>query len=724
MDRLEGLNAQQLQAVSAPLGPVLVLAGPGSGKTRVLTHRIAYLIDHFGARPSEIMAMTFTNKAAREMRSRVDALLQDSPGSALGVSLGTFHALSARILRREADRLPFTRSFVIFDDADQQALMRKVIKELGLDSKQATPRRILATISNAKNELIDQDTFAAGSYYGEIVRRAYQRYQQLLMENNALDFDDILFWVVRLLRDDEDLQDAYRRRYQHLLVDEFQDTNTAQYVLLRFLSSEESDLFVVGDADQSIYRWRGADYRNVLRLQEDYPKANVILLEQNYRSTQTILDAAMAVIDRLPARRKKRLFTDRGRGVPIVVHEAFNEADEAMFVVDKIAELTLTNEAEPGDCAVMYRTNAQSRVLEEAFFKAGVPYRLLGAQRFYGRREVKDVVGYLRLIHNPADQISLLRVLNVPPRSIGSKTVDTLLQTAAKGNMAPVEVLFDLAKNPESERASAFPARSAKALSDFGRKLADWIGLKEQLSVAELIDRVLADIGYREYLEAGGEEGQDRWANVLELRGVVEEITELDLTTFLEHVALVSDQDTLTEGLNAPILLTMHAAKGLEFKVVFIIGLDDGVLPHQRSFEDLEAMAEERRLFYVGVTRAEDRLFLVRAFRRRLAGVLLVNEPSRFLMDVPSDLLDGDMVGHQTPAQASFSRQTRWESSRPSPKQARYRVGMRVKHRSFGEGIVVEAQLVGGDEEIAVNFEGAGMKRLLAGFASLEVLED
>ncbi len=723
MDRLKDLNDQQRQAVSAPLGPVLVLAGPGSGKTRVLTHRIAYLIDHYEVRPGEIMAMTFTNKAAREMRSRVDALLEGSPGSALGVSLGTFHALSAKILRREADRLPFTRSFVIFDESDQQALMRQVIKELSLDPKQATPGRILATISNAKNELIDQHTFAAGSYYGEIVRRAYQRYQELLLENNALDFDDILFWVVKLLRDDQALQAGYRQRFPHILVDEFQDTNTAQYILLRLLSSEEPDLFVVGDADQSIYRWRGADYRNVLRLQEDYPQVSVILLEQNYRSTQTILDAAMAVIDRLPARRKKRLFTDRGRGVPIDAHEAYNEADEALYVVDKIAELTFTNEAEPGDCAVMYRTNAQSRALEEAFFKAGVPYRLLGAQRFYARREVKDVVGYLRLIHNPADQVSLLRVLNVPPRGIGSKTVETLLQAAATKKIAPAEVLLDLAKDSGSEHANEFAARPARVLGDFWCLLVEWMAIKEELPVAELIDRVLADVGYRNYLEASGEEGQDRWANVLELRGVAEEIPELDLTTFLEHVALVSDQDTLTEGLNAPILLTLHAAKGLEFKVVFIIGLDDGVLPHQRSFDDSEAMAEERRLFYVGVTRAEDRLFLVRAFRRRLAGVSLINEPSRFLTDIPSDLLEGDLVGHRTPAQASYARQTRWDDDRPSPKQARYRVGMRVKHRTFGEGIVVDAELVGGDEEITVNFEGTGMKRLLAGFAALEVLE-
>jgi DNA helicase-2/ATP-dependent DNA helicase PcrA len=724
MNQLQHLNEQQRQAVTAPLGPLLVLAGPGSGKTRVLTHRIAYLIDQYGVRPDEIMAMTFTNKAAREMRNRVDVLLEDTPGSALGVNLGTFHALSARILRREADRLPFTRAFVIFDDSDQQALMRQVINELNLDPKQASPGKILSTISNAKNELIDDETFSAGSYYGEIVRRAFQRYQQLLLENNALDFDDLLFWVVRLLRDDVDLQARYRQRFPQILVDEFQDTNTAQYVLLQLLSGEEPSLFVVGDADQSIYRWRGADYRNVLRFQEDYPQAQVILLEQNYRSTQTILDAAMAVIDRLPARRKKNLFTDRGSGAAIEIHEAFSEADEAMFVVEKIAELTLAGDADPGDCAVMYRTNAQSRALEEAFFKAGVPYRLVGAQRFYARREVKDIVGYLRLIHNPADQVSLLRVLNVPSRGIGSKTVETMLHTAAEAGITPVEVLLNLGTGSDAKHSGAFSARAQKALSGFGRKLEAWIERKEEFPLLELVDRVLADIGYREYLETSGEEGEDRWANVLELRGVAQEIPDLDLTTFLEHVALVSDQDTLTEGLNAPILLTLHAAKGLEFKVVFIIGLDDGVLPHQRSFDDSEAMAEERRLFYVGMTRAEDRLVLVRAFRRRLAGASLVNEPSRFLLDIPSDLLEGDLVGHQTPAQASFARQTRWESRKPSRKEPRYKAGMRVLHRTFGEGVIVETQMVGGDEEVAVNFEGVGMKRLLAGFAALKVLDE
>jgi len=439
MDLLKDLNSQQQHAVTAPPGPILVLAGPGSGKTRVLTHRIAYLIQQFGARPEEMIAVTFTNKAAREMSSRLRDLLGGLEAGAAGVSLGTFHALCARILRREADRLPVTRDFAIFDDADQQSLVRQALKELNLDPRQNPVGSIQAAISSAKNELILPTEYGASTYFAEVVRRVYVAYQNHLTANNALDFDDLLLWAVRLLREHDDLREKYRRRYPHILVDEFQDTNTAQYVLLRLLAGEQPDLFVVGDPDQSIYGWRGADYRNVKRFQEDHPKSQIILLEQNYRSTQTILDAAMAVIDRHPARQKKRLFTDRGSGPRIVFHEAYDETDEARFVIETISLLTLEGSANPGDCAVMYRANAQSRPLEEAFLKANLPYRLVGAQRFYGRREVKDVIAYLRLIQNPADQVSLLRVLNTPARGLGEKSVEALLRVAAEAMLSPGE---------------------------------------------------------------------------------------------------------------------------------------------------------------------------------------------------------------------------------------------------------------------------------------------
>jgi len=719
MDLLEGLNPQQRQAVTAPPGPVLVLAGPGSGKTRVLTHRLAYLVRHLGASPAEIMAVTFTNKAAREMTSRVGSLLG---GALSGVSLGTFHALCARILRREASLLPFNRDFVIFDESDQEALVRQALKALNLDPKQVQPGKVLGAISSAKNELLEPSALTGGSYFGEITRRAYERYQRLLLENNALDFDDLLLWTVRLLREQSEVRAAYQRRYAHLLVDEFQDTNTAQYELLRLLARPEPDLFVVGDPDQSIYRWRGADYRNVQRFEEDYPEARVILLEQNYRSTQIILDAAMAVIDRQSGRHRKSLFTDRGSGLLITYHEAYDEADEARYVVDTIAGLTLAGEAEPGDCTVMYRTNAQSRALEEAFFQAGLPYRLVGAQRFYGRREVKDLIAYLRLIQNPDDQVSLLRVLNTPPRGLGDKAVETLFFVAERASLPPGRLILDLAQGDRSEHAGAFAGRTAASLRSFGQALAAWVDAREKMLLPQLFDRVLADVGYQAYLDDGTEEGAERWENVLELRNAALEFTGVGLTSFLEQVALVSDQDTLTDSLNAPTLLTLHSAKGLEFPVVFILGLDDGVFPHQRSFPDAEAMAEERRLFYVGITRAKDRLHLVRAFRRSQFGTSGVTEPSRFLEDIPPDLIAGDFVGRRTRAEATYERQTRWEP-RPTARTARYRAGMRVRHPAFGEGIVLESRLANDDEEVTIEFEDVGAKRLAASLARLTLLD-
>jgi DNA helicase-2/ATP-dependent DNA helicase PcrA len=728
MQLLKDLNPQQHEAVTVPLGPVLVLAGPGSGKTRVLAYRIAYHISHLGTQPSKIMAMTFTNKAAREMGRRVEQLLgtTKSPQSTRNgnVTLGTFHSQCARILRREADRLPVSRQFVIFDEADQHTLIRHSLEALNLDPKQVQPAKVHNLISRAKNELIGLESFRADTHFAEVTRRVFERYQQLLFANNALDFDDLLMWTVRLLQEHEDLRKRYRRTYPHILVDEFQDTNTAQYVLLRLLAGEQPDLFVVGDPDQSIYRWRGADYRNVHRFQEDYPKAQLILLEQNYRSTQTILDAATAVIDRNPGRQRKRLFTDRGSGERVAIHEVFDEKDEARLVVDTISLLTYNKEAQPGDCAVMYRTNAQSRALEEAFLRAGLSYQLVGAQRFYGRREVKDIIAYMRLILNTSDQVSLLRVLNTPPRGIGPKTVEALLETARRANVSLSNVLLDIARGEESEFSGVFNQRACKALAGFGKVLQDWLDARTELPLVSLFDRILQDTAYRQYIDDGTEEGEERWANVMELRAAAQDFSEMGLTTFLEHVALVSDQDTLSDSQNAPTLLTLHAAKGLEFQTVFIIGLDDGVLPHQRSFDDPEAMAEERRLLYVGLTRAKDRVFLLHTFRRRQAGVSEVSRPSRFLKDIPLDLLEGDLIGHQTWDQASYQRQTHWDIEITMPTEARYRAGMRVQHPTFGEGIVMATQVEHDDEEVTVAFKQAGTKHLVASVADLEILED
>ncbi len=726
MQTLDQLNPQQLQAVTSPLGPILVRAGPGSGKTRVLSHRIAYLVRDLVTDPRKILAVTFTNKAAREMGSRVQKLLDNSPGGGVGnqgIRLGTFHATCAMLLRREAAYLPVTREFVIFDDADQQSLTRQVIKEMHLDPKQVSPSKVHGVISRAKNELIDVETFTADTYFNEIARRVYERYQALLVANNAVDFDDLLFYAVRILQNNEDLRRRYQHEYPHILVDEFQDTNMAQYALLQLLASDPPDLFVVGDPDQSIYRWRGADYRNVGRFKEDYPGARTILLEQNYRSTQTILDVATAVIDRNRGRVNKHLFTERGRGEPVLLHEAYDEADEASYVIDTIAKLTLIDDSDPRDCAVMYRTNAQSRALEEAFLRKGLPYRLVGAQRFYGRREVKDLIAYLRLVHNPVDKVSLLRIVNTPPRGIGAKTIESLLAIASSSQLEPYEVILELSRNQGSALEEGLQPRALRSIVDFGQHLDEWLQIRDQIALVELINKVLRDIGYQAYLVDGTEEGAERWENIEELRAVAEEYTDTGLITFLEHVALISDQDTLSETLNAPTLLTLHAAKGLEFQNVIIIGLDDGVLPHMRSFDDPEAMAEERRLFYVGVTRAMDRLILVRAFRRRIAGPSTLAEPSRYIDDLPPDLVEGVRLDRFSWENRTFQAETSWDPVNREPVEPRFKVGMRVHHGTFGEGIVINTKLDRDDEEVTISFESGETKHLVASLAMLEILD-
>jgi DNA helicase-2/ATP-dependent DNA helicase PcrA len=723
MDFLEGLNPQQQQAVMAGLGPVLVLAGPGSGKTRVLTQRIAYLIGQMGVRPYQILAVTFTNKAAREMENRVAGILGEQ---AQGVSLGTFHATCARLLRREAESLPFTSSFVIFDADDQLNVVKAALADLNLDEKRNRPQGIHAAISNAKNELLLPEQIPVQTYRDEVVKRVYQRYQELLLASNALDFDDLLLWTAYLMEENPQVRQKYSRRYEHVLVDEFQDTNMAQYTLLKHLASFHGNLFAVGDADQSIYRWRGADYRNVLRFEQDFSDAQVILLEQNYRSTQAILDVAMAVIDRNPHRTPKRLFTDRGQGQKVLLHEAMDDRVEAAFVVDSIATLVARKQAQPGDFAVMYRTNAQSRLLEEAFLHANLPYKLVGAQRFYGRREIKDVIAYLRLIYNPSDEISLTRVINIPPRGIGEKTLITLRTQAQKNDLPLGRLLLELVQGENPAWREAFAGRAGAALERFGNLLSGWQALQGDLSPLNLMDRVLEDVDYRSFIDDGTDEGKDRWDNVMELRRLAGEYRERSLADFLEDVALVSDQDTLEAGANVPTLLTLHAAKGLEFPVVFIVGLNDGTLPHSRSFDDPEAMMEERRLLYVGITRAKDRLLLVYSQNRSAFGYGEPVDPSRFLEDIPSHLL-AEAQPSSKKKRTSSSRSSftdRWESPRTSATPLvtqRYQPGMRVQHSSWGEGMVLNSRLQDDDETVDVFFESVGLKRLAASLARLEI---
>ena len=731
MQLLDGLNEQQQKAVTAPFGPTLVLAGPGSGKTRVLTSRVAFLVQE-GVQPRQIMAVTFTNKAAREMRARIQQLFDDE---LRGLAVGTFHSICARILRREAERLPFSRDFVIYDTADQLALIKQAMSVHRIDEKRVSPRRLLSNISNAKNELIHPAEFNADTYFNEIAARVYASYQELLTENNALDFDDLLMGVADLFLHQAEVLARYQQYYQHILVDEFQDTNMAQYTLLRQLAHIHHNLYVVGDPDQSVYRWRGADYRNVGRFQDDHPEALTILLEQNYRSTQPILDAAMQVIDRNPARTRKELFTERSGGERPHVQESYNETEEAQFVVDFIASAAYEGTYEPRDCAVMYRTNAQSRVLEDAFVRANVPYRLVGATRFYARREIKDVIAYLRVVHNPGDTVCLFRVINVPPRGIGPKSIELLQNAAQLGDTTPAAIMKDLAENrAASKYYKMLGARAARPLEAFGQLINHLQASRSENTIAQLIDLILNSIEYRDHIHDGTEESEERWNNVMELRNVAGEFSETDLTVFLEEVALVSDVDTLTddgETPNAPTLMTLHAAKGLEFPVVFIVGLDDGVLPHQRSFEDPESMAEERRLFYVGLTRAKDRLFLSHNFRRTLYGDSGPVKTSRFLDEIPRELLAGHVTRRSVPQtqREAYKRVTTWQTPTrrvvpmPSPEELNYRSGQRISHDQFGDGIVIESKLVGGDELVIIAFEAVGVKRLLADMANLKLLE-
>lgn len=722
MDILKDLNLAQREAVQAIEGPVLVLAGPGSGKTRVLTHRVAYLVRECGVDPYHIMAVTFTNKAAQEMKGRLDHLL----GQRLrGLTIGTFHAICSRILRREAERLNVSSDFVIYDRSDQLGLVRQALTDLNLDDKMYRPQAVLGTISKAKNELIGPESFAPQTYWQEVAGRVYTRYQELLLANNAQDFDDLLMNAVHLFTRHPDVLAKYQRRYLHILVDEFQDTNTAQYALVKRLAGKNGNLFAVGDEDQSIYAFRGADFRNVHRFRRDYPDARVVLLEQNYRSPQTILDVAKAVISHNVHRTHKNLHTEKGRGLPIVAHEAYDEQEEAQYVVDQIALLVAEGTCQPGDCAIMYRTNAQSRVLEDTFVRAGLPYKLVGATRFYARREIKDVVAYLRLVHNPHDSVSLARIINVPSRGIGPKTRSTL-ESWADDLKVPIHTALQMLREETDGAAAPFPTYARNVLVGFAELLGELIAAREKLNVLELLDLILEKSGYSAYVRDGTEEGEDRWNNILELRTVAREYLdlppEISLTTFLEEVALVSEVDNLDETANVPTLLTLHMAKGLEFPVVFIVGLEDGLLPHSRSFDDPEAMEEERRLCYVGITRAKERVYLVHAFRRTMYGESQVGEPSRFITDIPDHLIvgRGEALGEEEPR---YRWQVQWPVASEPAVAGQFETGDRVRHRMFGEGIVIESKVVGADEEVTVAFEGKGIKRLLASFAKLEKLE-
>jgi DNA helicase-2/ATP-dependent DNA helicase PcrA len=722
MDILADLNPAQREAVEAIEGPVLILAGPGSGKTRVITHRVAYLIRVCGVNPRRIMAVTFTNKAAREMEARLNQLVS---GSVKDLTLGTFHAICARILRIEGKAIDINPQFVIYDDDDQISLLKRSLQELDLDPNQYAPRSLQSAISFAKSQMLTPaDYLQRGrSYFEEIVQRVYERYQKLLTDSSALDFDDLLLKTVQLFRQSPDTLERYRSRYLHIQVDEFQDTNLVQYEMMKQLAGKHRNICVVGDPDQSIYSWRSADLRNILNFEKDYPDAKVVLLEQSYRSTQKILEAASHVISANQQRKPKELWTDNEPGLPPAVIETYTEMEEAQFVVSEIDKLVSRGEVNAGECAVMYRTNAQSRALEEAFIRYGMPYKLVAGTRFYERREVKDIIAYLRLVQNPYDSVSLLRIINVPARGIGQRSLDELIQWSRSQGVPEYRGLQLLADATDSEAELPFTPRTVKTLAGFAVMLEELIRKSRELNLLELFDDIVKSSGYRHYL-AGLVDGDDRWENILELRGVAQEYRDLPpqegLTTFLEGVALVSDVDDLEERAETVTLITLHQAKGLEFPVVFIVGMEDGILPHFRSIDDPEQLEEERRLCYVGITRAKKRVYLVRAFRRRFMGNSSVNQPSRFLKDIPAGLLDegGGWKGEDRQMEAP---ETTWShEGEPEYDAPELRPGDHVAHAQFGEGVVVSCQPVRHDAEVVVAFDGVGIKRLLLSFARLE----
>ena len=770
---LSGLNETQVEAVQAVDGPVLVLAGPGSGKTRVLTHRVAHIIRNRGVPPYNILAVTFTNKAAKEMIGRLHSLIGTDTSR---LTVGTFHATCARILRREAPSIGLAKSFVIYDSDDQRRLIIQVIKELGLETSAYRPAAVRAAISRAKNELITASTYVPPTYWHEGVARIFERYEKLKAENSALDFDDLLQKAEELLREHDLVRAQYQDRFRYILVDEFQDTNRAQYDMIGHLAGPLRNVFVVGDEDQSIYSWRGADFRNVVRFRSDYPDAKVLLLEQNYRSTGTILSAAQAVIARNTQRTAKRLWTQNEAGRLIHLFEAYDEREEAECVVSELQRLVSRGECTYGECAVMFRTNSQSRAIEDAFVRHGLAYKLVGATRFYQRREIKDVLSYLRLAYNPDDEIALSRVINVPGRGIGRTTMAQLGEWAHGMGLSLGGALLHFAQQVKDRgkmQGAPFSTRARRLLLTFGQMLAGFVEALERLSLSQLLELVLDRTAYLKHLEDGTEEGQDRANNVRELFSATERFDQTPLETalplFLEETALISEVDELDWQSEAVTLLTLHSAKGLEFDTVFIVGMEDGICPHSRSMDSPDQMEEERRLCYVGITRAKQRLYLVRTFRRTLYGNSETRQPSRFLEDIPPQLLEGHVVREkpsfqassyedgQTSRRALFSdRRSRVqrdialsridEPSAAQPARGRgtmrppnlpsnpeantdstwvrptgpsFHPGESVIHSVFGSGTVISSQVVGDDEEVTVAFEGRGVKRLMASYAKL-----
>ena len=754
---LTGMNDRQAEAVQTTDGPLLIMAGAGSGKTRVLTHRIAYLIDEKLVNPWNILAITFTNKAAREMKERAFSL---NPATE-DCLIATFHSMCVRILRREADHIGYNRNFTIVDPGEQRTLMKRILKNLNLDPKKWNERAILGTISNAKNDLIDEVAYEnmAGDMYTEIVAKCYTAYQKELRQSEAMDFDDLIMLTLRLFDQNPDVLTYYQQRYQYIHVDEYQDTNHAQYQLVKLLASRFKNICVVGDADQSIYGWRGADMQNILDFEKDYPEAKVVLLEENYRSTKTILQAANEVIRNNRNRRPKNLWTQNEDGEEIVYYRANDEQDEALFVARTIEQLTREGYSHK-DFAVLYRTNAQSRTVEEALLKANIPYTMVGGTKFYSRKEIRDVISYLNLIANPSDNISYERVVNEPKRGVGSGTVEKIRNFAASQNVSLLEASSQI-------MLSLVKGKAAQSVFDFANLILNLRERLDELTVTELVEIVLEKTGYTEQLVAQGTlESQARIENIEEFLSVTKnfdeysendtEETGLDkLSRFLNDLALVADtNDAGTQESSEVTLMTLHAAKGLEFPVVFIIGMEENVFPLSRATEEEDELEEERRLAYVGITRAEKVLFLTNANSRLLYGKTNYNRPTRFLNEISSDLLN--YQGLARPANTSFKAsyvngktvqfgqgtslaqalQERKRQVGPSSISSsqlpfgknieatqpdlNWAIGDIAHHKKWGDGTVLEVSGSGSSLELKINFPEVGLKKLLASVAPIE----
>ncbi|MDO8529678.1 MAG: UvrD-helicase domain-containing protein [bacterium] len=735
---LDSLNEKQKEAVTITDGPILIIAGAGSGKTRTLTHKVAYLVKEKGVSPMNILAVTFTNKAAGEMKERINRLLNSDANDANEHTnprtknlpiVGTFHSVCARILRREIDKLGYEKSFNIIDSHDQLSLMKKVFVKLRISTEQFRPKSFLDNISKAKDNLIDAEKFSegVGGYFEEVAAKAYREYQKELKKNNSLDFDDLVMLMVKVFQEFPEVLEKYQNQFHYILVDEYQDTNHSQYLLINLLAKKSRNLCVVGDDWQSIYAFRQADIRNILDFEKDYPEAKVISLEQNYRSTQVILDAAYGIISQNIFRKDKKLWTEKNGGNLIISYEADDEVDEANFIAEEIIKIKTKSGSETrfADFVTLYRTNAQSRILEEIFLKKSIPYQIVGGIKFYQRKEVKDMISYLRLIQNPRDYLALERIVSEQKRGIGPKTLEEWVNKAKEENTDLISAGIKL-KSPNSNPAKAVANKSKipnskidniVKLCEFIKRMSEIAG---RISLADFIEKVFKESGYEKYLLDGSMEGEMRWENVRELVTVAqkyekrEESNDQKIESFLEEAALATDADALKENKDSVFLMTLHSAKGLEFKTVFIAGLEEGILPHSRSAMSQIDLEEERRLMYVGITRAKENVYLCFTRQRNIFGSTQINPPSRFLAEIPEHLIknhESRIMNHdlELKNKSSIIHNSKFIIQK-------FKDGEHVNHPDFGDGIVISTQ----GEIITIAFKQKGIKKISLEFAKLK----